>query len=72
MKLNSIKQRVQELKDRKELDFERTSYVLCKEFKWDYYTLMNQPIPFVLSMMRQIAKSNAAKEKAAKRKRRKR
>jgi len=66
MKINSIKNRVQKLKDKKEFDFDRTSYVLCKEFKWDYYTLMNQPIPFILSMMQQISKSNEEKEKAAK------
>jgi hypothetical protein len=26
-------------------------YYLCSKFGWDYHTLMNQPIPFVLAMM---------------------
>jgi hypothetical protein len=32
-------------------DLVTVSYVLCKEFGWDYYTLKKQPIPFILTMV---------------------
>ena len=27
------------------------SHLLCKTYGWDYYTLIKQPIPFILSLM---------------------
>lgn len=32
----------------------RTTHILCKTYGWDYHTLINQPIPFVLGMIDQI------------------
>lgn len=44
-------------------------YVLCKEFGWDYHTLMSQPIPFVMGMLDRINHRIKEEEKATKKKR---
>ena len=53
-----IKERFAKLKDKvdpnEELD--KISYILCKEFGWDYETLMKQPIPFVERLLNQMIK----------------
>ena len=46
--------------------FAKTCYSLCKEFGWDYHTLMSQPIPFVLEMITQINESRKEEEKRSK------
>lgn len=47
--------KVNDLKDKKKSDskkiFESICYGLCKTFHWDYHTLMEQPIPFVMVML---------------------
>jgi len=49
----SIQKRIASLVNRKDSQdsFRNTSYALCKTFGWDYYTLISQPIPFVLDMI---------------------
>jgi hypothetical protein len=62
-----IRERVGGLFDRKNVDHKYVSYVLCKTFGWDYYTLSTQPIPFVLDMLdemrKETKKMNKNKEK---------
>lgn len=62
----SIKDRVARLTNKKE-EVNRyvwASYILCKTFGWDYYTLARQPIPFVLDMLKML-QYEAKKEKEA-------
>jgi len=51
-----IRQRVNKLinKQPKVDEWKLTSYMLCKTFGWDYYTLMQQPIPFIWDMIEMI------------------
>ena len=47
-------------------DLMTTSYILCKEFGWDYYTLKKQPIPFVLTMLLERAERIKQENKSMK------
>lgn len=42
------------------------SYVLCKTFGWDYWTLVKQPLPFIWMLLDQIDKENKLQEKELK------
>ena len=52
----NAKQRIERLINRKskEGSFKLTSYILCKSFGWDYYTLREQPLPFIWDMIEGI------------------
>lgn len=64
----NVKDRVDRLFNRKKNDdnWKITSYILCKEFGWDYYTLMKQPIPFIFDMLYVINKYVAKEDKQTK------
>ena len=47
-------------------DLIRTSYILCEEFGWDYYTLKKQPIPFILTLLFERAERIKQENKAMK------
>jgi len=47
-------------------DLITTSYILCKEFGWDYYTLKKQPIPFILTLLIERAERIKQENKAMK------
>jgi hypothetical protein len=33
------------------VDWGMNTYILCKTFGWDYFTLMEQPLPFIFDIM---------------------
>lgn len=47
-------------------DFFLVSHFLCKTYGWDYYTLSQQPIPFVLYLIKASKKEVEEQEKEMK------
>lgn len=45
------------------------SHFLCKTYGWDYYTLIEQPIPFIFALLEGVKIENREKDKAFKSKR---
>ena len=39
------------------------SHILCKTYGWDYYTLCNQPIPFIFTLMDMMKKQSEMEQK---------
>jgi len=67
-----ISQRLQKLRKDKNQGitkdwFTDICYMLCKEFKWDYWVLMEQPIPFVLAMIKAMIAESKKQNKDQKR-----
>lgn len=64
--MNQTKLRVDNLFGKKKKDdvkdWKFTSYKLCERFGWDYYTLLEQPIPFIIDMMEMMRFENESKE----------
>ena len=48
------------------------SHILCKTYGWDYYTLIKQPIPFVINLINSIKKELENQEKEMKKTKKKR
>ncbi len=46
------------------------SHLLCKTYGWDYYTLLEQPIPFIMDLLTSIKEQREREDKALKKKRR--
>lgn len=55
--MNELKTKVQALRDKQDdgKSIAKMSYHLCKTFGWDFYTLQEQPIPFILDMANMMA-----------------
>ena len=53
-------------KDDEEKNFKSLIHVLCKTYGWDYYVLMEQPIPFIWCLIDELQRINFEEEKEMK------
>jgi hypothetical protein len=62
-----LRERIQKLKgSATDRDFEMLCYRLCHEFKYDYETLMRQPIPFIRVLIEGMMRDQQEQEKGMK------